>query len=212
MRSFIKRRLTAKGHGVHSPFAFSFINKVIYEKLPYYAYTDIEIFLKNNGVSHERINAFNKLSFRLVNFFLPSNILEIGSGIGVNTLFLTSTSKNIKCHCIENDPTKMAVAQDLFRTRNVNIHFVDEIPLMKFDAIVIDLNSINSKELTNINKLIDVSQDKAFWIINNIHNNKLYNNIWEDIKTNPRIQNTFELKHYSIVILNSSLSKLNYIL
>lgn len=212
MRSFFKRLLTAKGHGVHSPFAFSFINKVIYEKLPYYAFADIKKYLIDSDAPFENNNSFNELSFRLVNFYLPSDVLEIGSGNGINTLYLTSPSVDIKCTCIEKDVMKKEMAQSLLQTRQNYVHFAEEIPKKKFDAIVMDMNYFNNLETIDTDKLIEYSQDNAFWIINNIHSNKHHSVFWENIKINPMIQNTFELKQCGIVILNSSLSKLNYLL
>ena len=97
----IKRYCTAlnrirksKGFGIHSPFAFRFVLKVLKERLPYYAYTEIdykradvielltEAHKKKNGVLSAKDA---KMIFRIVNFFNPGKIMQIGTNYGIST-------------------------------------------------------------------------------------------------------------------------------
>lgn len=69
------------GYGVHSPFAFSLITDVIYEKRPYYAYRLLE--RKQQALSGKRTwqwgsKKVNRLLFRLVNRMQPNTIIEVG--------------------------------------------------------------------------------------------------------------------------------------
>ena len=69
------------GYGVHSPFAFSLITDVIYEKMPYYAYASLEKeqkrLVRERGYSRgsQKVNRF---LFRLVNKVQPATIVEVG--------------------------------------------------------------------------------------------------------------------------------------
>ena len=63
------------GYGVHSPFAFSLITDVIYEKMPYYAYDSLE--KEQKKIVEERgcnkgTQKVNRFLFRLVNKVQPS--------------------------------------------------------------------------------------------------------------------------------------------
>ena len=83
VKQFCQRKIRKirhrKGYGVHSPFAYGLITKVIEEKSGYYAYKQIEDL---HRTLHDRQN-FNKrkcrLLFRLANRFKPRCIIECGS-------------------------------------------------------------------------------------------------------------------------------------
>jgi len=103
-----------KGFGVHSPFVFNLITKVIEEKCSYYSFYDIELLRKqllfkegeitypdrqNKGkrktrsiseiVKRESIRPkHGALLFRLANYFKSKNILQIGTTMGLSTLYL----------------------------------------------------------------------------------------------------------------------------
>ena len=123
IKSFLRYLLKArhrKGFGVHSPFVFHLLNYVIFEKLPFYAYVQIEqvrnILLKDKtiveltdfgtGKKNESSVAdiarksletpkFGQLLFRLVNYFQPKNIIELGTSLGISTMYLAKPSKPI---------------------------------------------------------------------------------------------------------------------
>ena len=69
------------GYGVHSPFAFSLITDVIYEKMPYYAYFSLKEeqkkMIKEQGWC-KGIQKVNRFLFRLVNRVQPATIIEVG--------------------------------------------------------------------------------------------------------------------------------------
>lgn len=84
----------SKGFGIHSPFAFSFVLQVLREKCAYYAYDDIKSrrqlaqrLVASKGEGHPRIISLKnaKMLFRIVCYFNPSNIVQIGTSYGVST-------------------------------------------------------------------------------------------------------------------------------
>lgn len=71
------------GYGVHSPFAFSLITDVIYERRPYYAYRVLDEkyrVLSRKWEWATKDTKVNRLLFRLVNRFQPEIILEASRG------------------------------------------------------------------------------------------------------------------------------------
>lgn len=82
------------GYGVHSPFAFNLVTRVIFEKWPYYAFKELEEVRKNARritnlsyllVHPERVD---QLLFRLVNYFSPQTVVELGTQMGVSSNYL----------------------------------------------------------------------------------------------------------------------------
>ena len=84
----------SKGFGIHSPFAFSFVLRVLREKCAYYAYSDIEerrrlairLVAEEEGEHPRIISQKNaKMLFRIACYFNPSNMVQIGTSYGVST-------------------------------------------------------------------------------------------------------------------------------
>lgn len=92
----------SKGFGIHSPFAFNFVLKVLRERSPYYAYDDIHAShweASRLATSKERRGLISfkyaKMIFRITNHFNPNSILQIGTSHGICSkalLSVTSTS------------------------------------------------------------------------------------------------------------------------
>ena len=146
IKEFIKFRLTAKhhkGHGVHSPFVFSFIEDILNEKYPFYAFKPIERCRKNllsdhstiyvndygTGASRERkvsdiarCSLKNKkqaqMLFRFACLMQPKNILELGTCLGTTTLYLALARETAKVYTIEGCPNIAKIAQTNFKNLN----------------------------------------------------------------------------------------------
>ena len=72
-KAFLRFR-TSRGFGIHSPFAYYFVLRVLREKYPYYAFADICRFAKICKQSPKEAC----LIFRIVNFYNPDVIYTFG--------------------------------------------------------------------------------------------------------------------------------------
>jgi predicted O-methyltransferase YrrM len=202
-----------RGHGVHSPFVFNLINKVIEEKTSYYAYNDIAAYLNSFPDVAYKSKKFNRLSFRLVNYFNSKTIMEIGSGRGFNTLYLTVPSSKIECICIEPDPDKRLFAQKLYNDFDRKIELYDDIPLninRKIDCLFIDLKADSTIFDKNINYLLNLLHDKSFIVVEGIRLNKNYRKVWERIAAVEGRTVVLDLFSVGIVFFDKKLYRWNY--
>lgn len=82
-----------KGYGVHSPSDFYLISFVIYEDHPFYAYSKLkEIRPYVDHLPHYR-EKIDRLLFRLINYLQPDSIIEIGTGSGLEALYMSSAKQ-----------------------------------------------------------------------------------------------------------------------
>lgn len=73
----VKRWWRSKGFGIHSPFAFYFVTKVLRESLPYYCYHDIDCMVYDapEGKSASMPKAGElKALLRIICHFIPSEV------------------------------------------------------------------------------------------------------------------------------------------
>lgn len=135
-----------KGYGVHSPFVFNLITKVINERCSYYSFYDIELLRKQllfreqeivypdrqqkgrvrrrtigEIVAREAIKPkHGALLFRLANYFKSKKILQLGPSMGLSTLYLTSYAPDLDCIALENVPEFATIARMAFEKEGKN--------------------------------------------------------------------------------------------
>jgi len=109
---------SGKGHGMHSPFVFEFITKILNDKTVYPEYEKVETLrsqlLNDNRVlevedfgagstvdkkNNRRISSiaknaakpkkFGQLLFRMIKHYQPATILELGTSLGITTSYLS---------------------------------------------------------------------------------------------------------------------------
>lgn len=139
---YIRHLLKAKhtrGHGIHSPYLYRFTMNAIYEKNPFYLFSQIEalresmkyddrtILMEDFGTGENReirVRDIAKKSlkrtrlaqmlFRVVNFTNAKNVLELGTSLGITTAYLASPSSDIKCISLEGSQAVAAIAGENF--------------------------------------------------------------------------------------------------
>ncbi|MES2330477.1 MAG: class I SAM-dependent methyltransferase [Bacteroidota bacterium] len=155
---YIKYYLTASngnGHGMHSPFVFTFITKVLNDDRSFYAYQNIESLRqlllndqqqltiedfgagsrvkKNNvrsvsDIAHSSLKPkkFGQLLFRIVDAYAPQNILELGTSLGITTAYLASAKAGCTVVTMEGAKAVAAVARKNFTKLDLkNIELVE---------------------------------------------------------------------------------------
>lgn len=203
-----------RGHGIHSPFVYGLITKVIEEKTPYHAYDDIRFLLDSKPQRHYKLNKYNRLYFRLANYFKVNKVLEIGSGYGIDTLCLTAPSTGIDCICIEPSEQKYAQAQELYDNwnRNIRLYKETELPDLsdKQDCILLDLRSCNHFSVDIAEYLLRMSHEKTFIIVKGIRTNKHNQALWKSITNIESRTAVLDLFNVGILFFDRQLYRWNY--
>lgn len=147
---YVKYRLKSNNaHGLHSPFIFNLYNEVFKDQTKFYCFDKIEnlrnelklnfevIELEDYGAG-SRSNSekrksiadianssltkpkYAQLLFRLVNYFQPTNIVELGSSLGLTTSYLASVSKSAEVYSFEGDKSISKIASNNFKSLQLN--------------------------------------------------------------------------------------------
>jgi len=218
-----------KGYGVHSPFIYNLITKVIEEKTPYYVFDDIENFrnellsnenpLKTLTAQETQHKNYGALLFRLVNFFKCSNILQIGSSTGVMSLYLAlPLRKSCECYALEERPNVLKYVQIFAENYSLkNLHllegdYAENLLKLKPENASFDFIFINTKgdsEKTNeALRLIETFiYQNTVMIIDNIRRSKAMKKIWQETKNRPDVRLTIDLFSLGLVFFNTQLYK-----
>jgi len=203
-----------KGHGIHSPFVFNFITRVIEEKAPYYAYDDIYNYLENFPEIKHNETKLNRFSFRVVNYFNAKKILELGAGDGINTLYITSVSSDIDCLCIETNQEKYDKAGLLFKNWDRKIILLNEIypqTNCRQDCIFVNLrNYIVDDPIMFTNYLLSLIKEDSFIFLDGIRTNRKQQMLWKSLIELDCVSVSLDLFHLGILFFDKKYFKRNY--
>lgn len=237
-----------KGYGVHSPFVYNLITKVIEEPCPYYSFYDIELVRRQliyrdtlisypdrrqkgklrsrtigQIVEREGIKAkHGALLFRLANYFKSKQILQLGTSMGLSTLYLTSYATDIRCIALENVPEFAGIAQISFEkaARNpIDLRtgsFRELLPQALKDMEKIDFVFFNTLyEQQNNDWLFETClkriQDETVFVFEGIKSSRKMREFWQKVCSHPEVTVTIDLYAMGIVFFNKRLHKRNYI-
>src|SRR6187399_3700352 len=132
-----------KGHGMHSPFVFEFITKVLNNKTGYPEYEKVEalrnqLLNDNTVIEVEDLGAgsvidkknkrtissiaknaakpkkFGQLLFRMVKHYQPATILELGTSLGITTSYLSLAKPGARLITMEGSKEIADVAKQNF--------------------------------------------------------------------------------------------------
>ncbi len=229
-----------KGHGVHSPFVFTFINEVLNDDREYYCYNSIEqireqlkinqteLVLDDFGAG-SRVHAsykrkiaqiassslkpkkFAQLLFRMVNFYQPANILELGTSLGITTAYLACANGNIPVVTMEGAKAVAAIAKTNFeqlQLKNIEIaegNFDDTLPKIlqqlktQTDFAFIDGNHRKEPTISYFEQLLLKTSEHSILIFDDIHWSKEMEEAWQYIKEHSSVTLTIDLFYIGIV-------------
>lgn len=183
------------GYGVHSPFAFSLITDVIYEKMPYYAYASLEKeqkrLVRERGYSRDS-QKVNRFLFRLVNKVQPATIVEVGRP-SVASLYLQSAKPSAE-YLFASD------LSELFLDTDVPVDFLY-------------LNDYRNPEL--LEKVFDIcvrrTTLKSVFVVHGICYSKEMKALWKRLQEDERVGITFDLYDFGLLFFDKTKIKQHYI-
>jgi predicted O-methyltransferase YrrM len=220
-----------KGFGVHSPFVYNLITKVVEEKSAYYSFEEIENFRRKLLCDNElsRITAreipsaaYGALLFRTVNFFQCRNVIEIGSSTGVMGLYLGMASRT-RCNCRLLDERhglaqfvrQFALAHNLNNLQYIEGDYKENISRLCAELPDTDLLFIHRlPETMTITELMNLCSPligkHSILIIDGIYRNKEMQKIWQTLKHDQKSRVVVDLYALGMVFFNDKLPKRYY--
>ncbi|GAP72207.1 hypothetical protein [Candidatus Symbiothrix dinenymphae] len=210
-----------KGHGIHSPFVFNLVTKVIEETAPFYAFEEIENFrteLLARGDTLSKITAkeaqppnYGKLLFRIVHYFKCRNILEIGASTGITSLYL-ALARHLP---ITGAGTE--AGSDLCRTNTFDLIVIHRLPAGTTAAQLLEQlrPTIGENTLIVVDSIYKQPEMKHLWQLLQQGGSSPCQNLCQSPSQDPsqrlcQSTITLDLKHLGMVFFNQSLPKKQY--
>jgi predicted O-methyltransferase YrrM len=228
-----------KGHGTHSPFVFQFIKRILNDHSQYAAYDQVEnireallkdkslVEVKDLGAGSvissgtrrsitsitrhaAKPRKWGQLIFRIVKYYQPRNILELGTSLGITSAYLSLGDEHATLTTIEGSPAIAARARlnlDHLGIKNATIltgNFDQLLPELlenanTWDLVFIDGNHRMEPTLRYFHWIIERSGPGTIIIFDDIHWSKEMEEAWQQIKKDPRVRCSIDLFFIGLV-------------
>jgi predicted O-methyltransferase YrrM len=227
------RASNGKGHGIHSPFVFDFIGKVLNDRRSFYGYETIEALRKQclqdetmlevldlgagsavAGGQERKVaqiarhalksKKFAQLLFRMVNYYQPNTVLELGTSLGITTSYLGMGNTKAEVISLEGSPAIADYARRNIHqagTQHVQVitgNFDDTLPeairlLKQPDFVFIDGNHRREPTLRYFEQLLPHLPPTSILIFDDIHWSKEMERAWQTILEHPSVMLSVDL-------------------
>ena len=255
IKSYLKFLFHSKNeHGVHSPFVFDLVTKCFYDNTKYSEYETLKSYRKSLLANKNTIEVTDfgagsrvfksntreiakiaqtagitpknaELLFRIVRYFQPKSVLEIGTSLGLATSTLSLGNQNAKIITLEGCPNTMATAKEMFQVSsfkfpNNTVDFVntefnlffENLKPKIFDLVYFDGNHSKKATLDYFEALLPTISNDSVWIFDDIHWSADMEDAWEIIKNHPKVSVTIDTFQWGIVFFRIEQEKEHFII
>ncbi|WP_445720277.1 O-methyltransferase [Flavobacterium sp.] len=259
IKSYLKFLFHSKNeHGVHSPFVYDLVTKCFYDNTKYPEYELVKSYRKSllenkntievtdfgagSRVFKSNTREISKIAqtagissknaellFRIVRYFQPKSILEIGTSLGLATSALSLGTERAKIITLEGCPNTQKQAQVQLQSRSFgtnsnfqNIEFINTEFSSYFKThhqspithhlIYFDGNHSKKATLDYFEALLPTISNDSVWIFDDIHWSADMEEAWEIIKNHPKVTVTIDTFQWGIVFFRAEQEKEHFII
>jgi predicted O-methyltransferase YrrM len=182
---------------------------------------------KTAGISSKRA----ELLYRIVKYFQPISILELGTSLGLATSALRFGNRKAKIISLEGCPNTLSIAKtqlqvmsspaqsrDNFNDINfINTEFSSYLKSENLKSeicnlIYFDGNHSKSATLEYFDILLQTITNDSVWIFDDIHWSRDMENAWESIKNHPKVTVTIDTFQWGIVFFRAEQEKEHFVI
>jgi len=243
---YLKHR---NGHGIHSPYLFEVVHRVIFNasgtRVPD-PISDIHRKLRQDGTflesggpgapsgvslkGKQTVCSFARgasvsykygaLLYRCSRWFKPQVILELGTGIGISTLYLASGSPGIPLHTIEGNRDRAQFSTGLFKRSGfpeVQLH-VGEIEkgLAELTTrvggrmlVFMDGNHRYEPTIRYLRWILKQAGEEAVVVMDDLYWSRGMYRAWKEVIAWPEVRMSIDLFHMGVLLLRRDLHKVD---
>ncbi len=167
----------SKGHGIHSPFVFQFVVDILNDDRFFYAFETLEA---TPNKLKSSLRKYNRLLFKIVNYYQPKKILLISQNGDITSSYLSAANEK-------------AIITEL-HSINKNTDLINQ----NWDMLIIN-EPVSTQLQNHLEALISSLQASSYIIIKNIHESAAIEAIWANIKHQSTATLTIDLFHIGFV-------------
>ncbi len=226
-------------YDVHSPFLSALVAALLEDRRYFYAFEDIEklrsqllqdhrlLHIQDYGagskvnpstqrrvsniVRHSAVSpAGGQLLFRLAQFCKPTTMLEMGTSLGISTLYLATGARSARLISLEGCPDVAMVAQQHFEAleqANIELRagtFQQELPaalrdLQRLDLLLLDGDHRAAPTRQYIAQCLPYAHESSVFVIADIHWSAEMEAAWHDLCQHPRVTLSVDLFHFGLL-------------
>lgn len=241
---YINYRLSSyTEHDLHSPFLFDFYNELIKNKYPYNDFdelnklrqqllnNDLEIEIEDYGAGSKKlITNTRKIKdivkhgiaqkkqaefiYRLLNKFLPNVVIELGTSVGLTSLYMAKSTPKSQVYTIEGCKNLHQFAANLFNKYNTkNIHalqgtFDIELPKLlqsidTIDFLYIDGNHTYDATMRYFEMILNKIHSKSIIMFDDINWSDGMQKAWQEVCSHEKVKLSLDFFHFGIIFFRA---------
>ena len=241
---YINYRLTSyTEHDLHSPFLFNFYMELIKNEHPFGDFEELDairlqlesdhtkITISDFGAGSKKLNSNTRqikqiakhgiaqkkqaeFLYRLLNKFRPKNIVELGTSIGLTSLYLSKASAKSSVYSIEGCPNLCKYSSELFKKANVtnittiNDNFNSALPqllskLSSLDFLYVDGNHAYEPTMAYFKAALNKKNTNSIFVFDDIYWSDGMQKAWKEISSNKEVTLSLDIFKFGIVFFKT---------
>ena len=239
-------------HSLHSPFLFDLYTNILKKDLPHSEFDSLRkirrrlrqdqriLHVKDLGAGSlllktssrkiadiARISVtpekFSTLYAAIIRHYNCRSIVELGTSLGLNTLYLAKAEESVKVFTFEGSPEVAHIATHLFQENQLtNIQLIEGniddtlsaglSAIEKIDFALIDANHRFEPTLQYVDLLMEKIHPQSILVVDDIHYSEEMEQAWHTIQAYDRVYTTVDLYRCGLIFFNPSLTRQNVVL
>ena len=241
-----------RGHGIHSPFVYDLVSRVLRNKIdPSTIFTIEQVRKKmitdNRSISVQDLGSrsgslktnlrsvsdiaryspvpekYGELLSRMAAEFGGPLIIELGTSLGISTLYMAASCADTTVCTIEGCPATAGIARQNFVEAGLNNIKILEGPFdeilpgfattgVKPGLVFIDGNHRKDAVIKYFNQIAELSDNKTVIIIDDINHSKEMAEAWDEIKLHKKVSVSIDIFRMGILFFREGINHNNYII
>ena len=227
-------------YNIHSPFVFDFVQNILEDERHFYAFSSAELVrtemkqdersiqvmdlgagsMGTNNTAQRKVKeiAQSALSspwqceilFKIINFYQPNSLLELGTSLGISTIYQALARKNINMVTMEGSPEIAKIARSNFKKQEINNirliegNFDETLPKFlsetkRIDYAFVDGNHREKATIQYFEMCLPYCHEDSILIFDDIHWSKGMEAAWEKIIASAAVTLSLDLYYFGIV-------------
>lgn len=232
---------------IHSPFVFNFINEVLRDNRQFYAFELVDALRrkslkdkrvlnvvelgagKGKGTSSKKTVAtltkntaitpkYGQLLFRMVDYFQPEGILEVGTGLGFATAYLSMAKPSAKTITLEGNRAIAQVAEEHFISLGINSieiirgNFDDSLQAVlarnkPLGMVFIDGNHTAEATLRYFNQCLPHCNQHTILVFDDINWSADMQKAWKEIRQHEKVTLSIDLFRMGLIFFTDEIKQ-----